>query len=397
MINQTHAAKSDFYIKIFLISVEILLLFFIKIQINNLLIAENGDTYEFFQMAQDIRNGNFPDGKRMILFPLILSLADKNSFVPWGRLITTVFYFSSIFLIYLIVHRLTGNKIISLCAATVYSLNTVILDNSFYIMSDSLSTYLILLFFYFSLKDKKNYILLALIAGLAFLTRVENVVLFAALGLNLLLIRDRRTLIKTTLIAGALILLMLAKNYIKFGNPVFTGYTQDQAGFNITIKNVYLALANIIFLVGGLWFLPLLIESAKSIKFNRAYLTEAGRNIPLVTTALLTMILMMWSPVVRLYSVLVSLLIIWVFYYFNKTYDQSIRFKKSHLIMLALSLILFLIATQIFNQKDYGMFKISKATNIVISCIVFYLVFLSEKQIVTPLDLVLQQSILDME
>jgi hypothetical protein len=381
VINQTSDTKGKLYLKWVLICVEVFLLFFIKIQINNLLIAENGDTYEFFQMAQDIRSGNLPEGKRMILFPLILSLADKGSFVPWGRIITTSFYLSSIFLVYLIVHKLTKNKIISLCAAAVYTLNTIILDNSFYIMSDTLSTSLVLLFFYLTLTDKKNYTLLAFIAGLAFITRVENIVLFAALGLNLILLKDRKSVVKPALVAGAFILFVLAKNFLKFGNPVFTAYAQDQAGFNLNIKNIYLALANLIFVVGGIWFLPIALESVKSIKFIKCFFIDTGKNIPVVTTALLTLILIAWSPVVRLYSILASMLIVWLFYFFNKIYEQNIRFRKSHLVLFILSMILFLIATQIFNQKDYGMFKISKATNIVLSFIIFYLLFLSGKQI----------------
>lgn len=381
MIKQTRKAKNELFIKIFLVCVEILFLFFIKIHINNLLIAENGDTYEFFRMAQDIREGIFPEGKRMILYPLLLSLANKESFVTWGRFINTAVYFSSIFLVYLIVSKLTKNKVLSFCSAVVYSFNTIILDNSFYIMSDTLSTFLILLFFYLALKDKKNYILTSLVAGLAFLTRIENIVLFVALGLNFLLRKDKKNIIKTIVIGGAFVLFILLKNFLIYKNPVFTAYAQDRAGFNLNIKNIYLAFVNLIFVVGGIWFLPVLAESIKLKRFNKSFFVEAGKSILLVTTVLITLILMVWSPVVRLYSVLVASLIIWIFFFLNKIYEQHIKFKRSHLILFILSLFLFLIATQIFNQKDYGMFKISKATNIVLSSVIFYLLFLSGKHI----------------
>ena len=381
MIKQPDWQKFKLFIKVILSIVAVACLFVIKIKVNNLLIAENGDTYEFFQMAQDIRSGKFPEGKRMILLPLILSLANRSSFVTWGRITTTFFYFLSIFLIYLIVHTLTKNKVISLCAGEVFLFNTIILDNSFYIMSDTLSTFLILLFFYLSLRDKKNYLLLSVVAGLAFMTRIENVVLFATLGLNLLLRKDKKNLSKSILIGSIFVLFILLKNFFKFGNPVFTAYTQDKAGFNINIKNIYLALTNFIFTVGGIWFLPTVFESAKSIKLTKSFFSETGKNIPLVTTVLLNLILVVWSPVVRLYSILVSTLIIWNFYFFFKNYDQKIKFKRLHLVLLFLSLILFLIATQVFGQRDYGMFKISKAVNILLSFVIFYLLFLSGKQI----------------
>lgn len=381
VIKKIHNPKIRLLINVLIVAAVVSILFVIKIKFNNLLIAENGDTYDFFQMAQDIRSGKLPDSKRMILFPLILSLTDKTHFVVWGRFITTVFYFSSILVIFLIVKKLTNNKMISLCAAVVYAFNTLILDNCFYIMSDPLSTLLILLFFYFSIKDQKKYILLSILAGLAFFTRLENIILFGALGLHLLLIKDRKNLIKAILTGSVFVLLLLIMNYLKFENPLFIAYTQDQAGFNLNIKNLYLGFTNLLFTFGGIWFLPLFIESIKGVKFNKEFFLNAGKSIPLVTTILLSIVLIIWGPFIRLYSVLVSAFIIWIFYYLNAVYNEQIKFRKIQVALLVISLILFLVATQIFGNQDYGMFKLSKGVNILLSLVVFYLLFLSKKNI----------------
>ena len=85
----------------------ILSLFILKINLNSFLLAENGDTYDFFRVAYEFKQENFlVESKRMPLFASILSLVSEENFVIWGRIVNNLFYFLSIYFVFLLVREI---------------------------------------------------------------------------------------------------------------------------------------------------------------------------------------------------------------------------------------------------------------------------------------------------
>ncbi len=124
--------------KVIILISTVVLLFIGKIQFNNLLKAENGDTYSFFKIAYFMETGTYIESaKRLPLLPLLLTLGEPDNYVQTGRLIISLFYFASIFVFYLFVKNFLTSKTAILATIT-FALNLIILDNSIYIMSDPL-------------------------------------------------------------------------------------------------------------------------------------------------------------------------------------------------------------------------------------------------------------------
>ena len=163
----------------------ILSLFIFKIYLNSFLLAENGDTYDFFRVAYEFKQGNFlVESKRMPLFTSILSVVPEDSFIIWGRLLNNLFYFLSIFFVYLLIREIFKLEFkISLLYSTMFALFYPILDNSFFIMADTLFLLLTLVFLYFAVKNKSIY-LTTIISIFAFYTRFEGFICFPCYFLN---------------------------------------------------------------------------------------------------------------------------------------------------------------------------------------------------------------------
>jgi hypothetical protein len=171
---------------IFLFS--ILSLFIFKIYLNSFLLAENGDSYDFFRVAYEFKQGNFlVESKRMPLFAFVLSLVSEENFVIWGRIVNNLFYFLSIFFVFLLIQEIfkLDNKI-SFLYSVMFAFFYPIIDNSFFIMADTMFLFLALVFLYLAIQNKNIY-LTTLLTSLAFYTRFEGVLLFISLVIFLLL------------------------------------------------------------------------------------------------------------------------------------------------------------------------------------------------------------------
>lgn len=89
------------------------------------------------------------------------------------------------------------------------------------------------------------------------------------------------------------------------------------------------------------------------------------KNLEVLIFSLFSMVLILWGPFLRLYSVPVSLLLAYIAFVADKTFltDKSVISKKeiiTSFVLLFLSAIGYLAAVQLFDGKDLGMFKVSK-------------------------------------
>jgi hypothetical protein len=349
----------------------ILFLFIFKIYLNSFLLAENGDSYDFFRVAYEFKQGNFlVESKRMPLFPIILSVVPEDSFVIWGRLLNNLFYFLSIFFVYLLIREIFKLEFkISLLYSTMFALFYPILDNSFFIMADTLFLLLTLVFLYCAVKNKNIY-LITLISVFAFYTRFEGILLFASFAIFLILHKRYKDLLKSVTVFIISLIPFFVQNYLIYGNLIKLGYLSDTSGFILNIKNILKALGTLVFLTGGFWLLPILIS-----RFSEC-LKLSFKSLFVLIFVLFSSLLISWGFYIRLYSVPL-LISFFALIYLLENYQKP---SKYFYLYTLLSLGLFLFNVQYLDHIDLGETKVSKLAAIFISLLIA-VIFLYFKRI----------------
>ena len=353
---------------IFLFS--ILFIFIFKIYLNSFLLAENGDSYDFFRVAYEFKQGNFlVESKIMPLFTIILSVVPEDNFIIWGRIINNLFYFLSIFFVYLLIREIFKLQFkISLLYSTMFALFYPILDNSFFIMADTLFLFLTLVFLYFFIRNKNIY-LITLISVLAFYTRFEGFLLFISLSIFLILQKRYKDLFKSLTLFIILLAPFLVQNYLIYGSFIKLGYLSDTSGFILNFKNIIKALGTLLFLTGGFWLLPILIS-----RFSEC-LKLSFKSLFVLIFVLFSSLLISWGFYIRLYSVPL-LISFFALIYLLENYQKP---TKSFYLYTLLSLGLYLFTTQYLDHIDLGETKISKFVAIFISLSLAYIYINFEK------------------
>ena len=359
-----------------LLVLAITIVFLLKLWINSYLLGENGDTYNFFNIALSIKTGSsLLEEKRMPLFPLLLSISQSDSFIIYGHLLVNLFYFLSIILFFYTLKYYVKEFKWLVLGTLIFATNMIIVDNSFYIMSDALFTLLFLMFLYVYNRSARNInrnsiLLLSLIAFGAFYTRPEGGLLILILGVITIISKNYKQLLFFCLLGAALALPIIIKSITLAQLGLSVGYLSDKAGLNITFKNIYMGISLILFGIGGSWVIPQIYL----IKNRHKKITAELLSLEFLAFACFSGVLVLWGPYIRLYSVPIVLLII----FFTREWEHAGEISVSkfkYIVVTAINLILFTIAVQIFNQRDLGMFKLSKAVTISLSFAVSLFIF----------------------
>jgi len=348
-------AKKFFFIIVIFIS-----LFSLKIFSNNFLLAENGDTYDFFRVAYEYKQGNYlVESKRMPLFPFLLSFANPEDFVFWGRVLNNLFYFGVVLLVF----KIFNNYLYTLVFALFYP----VFDNSFFIMADSLFLFLVLLFIYLNLQNKNLYLVL-FVSTLAFYTRFEGILLFGAVLLSQILNRRIKELPITILYSLLAVFPYFAKNYYLYQNILKVGYLEDSSGFILNAKNILKAFGTFLFVSGGFYLFPIIASNYQRIK-----------NLQIKTNFILfagiSLLLIFWGFYIRLYTVplfFMFLALIYVLEHYKKPKNIFILFSL-------ISFIFYLYQVQILDHLDLGENKFSKSLVILLSFVILYFYYFYEK------------------
>jgi len=378
----------------------LLLAYLIKIAVNNFLLAENGDTYDFFKVAHFIRNMDISyESKRMPLLPLILSIFPPEYFVQWGRIVINLFYFGSIIIFYKYFILLKSKNIekkkqelaklkissVSVFVSLIFATNIIIFENSFYILADTIFLFWNLLFLYIYRKYNTNKIFwLSLVAGLAFYTRPEGLILYIALSLiEVYRItkshKDRKMNIRNyeirnfvILVFSGLILILpfFLRNFFLYEKILYSGYLEDQAGFIFTKELFLQRIGNFLFGLGGIWLLPTIYllfksEISKPAKNYRTAI-EKNINVEVIIFVLYSTTLILWGPYVRLYSIPLTFLLIFVFKKLIEWDEVKINNKDLAILIILylLSAISYVVIVQKYNHEDLGYRKLGKAISI---------------------------------
>lgn len=388
----------------------LLLLFGIKILSNWLLLAENGDTYDFFKIAYFFQNYNLDyASKRMPLLPLLLTPFPSHYFVAIGRVWINIFYFLTVVLAYKYFYSLVSNKVIRLKSnkeiskefisflfAAVIATNILIFENSYYILADTIFLFFNVLYLYMIRKDGLDKpFLLALISALAFYTRPEGMILFLITGLLYLIaliknkanVKSERLKVKQILlqaiIYGVIGLVLIApyflRNYYYYNSFFYSGYLEDEAGFLFDKVTIMQRFSNFLYAVGGVWLLPTLYILFKSWdnKFRISNLGFRILNVDLHKSFLpealvfivYSLALFIWGPYPRLYTIPTFLALTLVYYLLANI--QKIKIKWQDIIIVAIltsvSILFYVYAVQFLDQTDYGYRKVGKAAAIILS------------------------------
>ncbi|PIR43584.1 hypothetical protein COV24_02045 [candidate division WWE3 bacterium CG10_big_fil_rev_8_21_14_0_10_32_10] len=377
------------YLYIILIAI---ILFGTKLVLNNLLLAENGDTYDFFKVGYFIKHGNWDyTSKRMPLLPIFLSFFNPEYFVNAGRVIINTFYFLSVFVFYkysnIILKEKVGNTIKEIITSNsflvtlIFAFNLVIFENSFYILADTPFLFFNILFLYVFRKYESfnkasqdvQDILLALIAGLSFYTRPEGLLLFVAYGTYLLINKKIKQLLKFGILGFILITPYFIRNILIYNKILYSGYLSDEAGFIFNIQTILLRISNFFFGIGGIWLIPVLYVLFAITRKNKGFSIKKygvdSLNIETLLFVFYSLVLLAWGPYVRLYTIPISLIIIFAFLKI-KEINMSTVSKSNWLIasFLVLSSILFyIIVLQKYDQTDLGYRKIGKIMSLLLS------------------------------
>jgi hypothetical protein len=349
----------------------ILSLFILKIYLNSFLLAENGDTYDFFRVSYEYRQGDFlVESKRMPLFAFVLSLVSEENFVIWGRIVNNLFYFLSIFFVFLLIQEIFKLEFkISLLYSLVFAFFYPILDNSFFIMADTMFLFLALTFLYLAIQNKNIY-LTTLLTSLAFYTRFEGVLLFLSFAIFLIFKKKYKDLLKSLTLFSLLLVPFLVQNYLIYGSFIKLGYLEDTSGFILNFKNLFKAFGTLIFLTGGFWFLPILISRLSLIsKIN-------FKSLFVLIFVLFSALLISWGFYIRLYSVPL-LISFFALIYLLENYQKP---TKSFYLYTFLSLILYIFTVQYLDHIDLGETKISKLV-VIFSSISLAFIYMSFEKI----------------
>lgn len=423
-----------------LIIIIFVVLFTLKLVSNWLLLAENGDTYDFFKIAYFLQNYNLDyASKRMPFLPILLAPFPFKYFVTVGRIWINIFYFFTLIFsykyFYLISNKQVNQKFVSILFALVIATNILIFENSFYILADTIFLFFNIYYLYLIKKHGLNKpFLLALIATLAFYTRPEGAVLFV-ITLVLYCIKILSEVIKkvsyplplsvtttnstiynlkffkkiflNTTVFGFVGLVLIApyflRNYYYYGSIFYSGYFKDEAGFLFDKVTLMLRISNFLYAVGGVWLLPTLYILFKSwgaehkIWHNKVFkISSLGfkvcvgrlnkfKFLPEILVFLAySLILFIWGPYPRLYTIPTFLILTLTYYLLTSVKKLSIKWFDVFvvLILIGVSTLFYLYIVQFLNQTDFGYRKIGKATAVVFSLpVIMYFYLYSIKKI----------------
>ncbi len=362
-------------------------IFLIKIFLNYFLMAENGDTYDFFKVAYEYNQGNFlTDSKRMPLFPILISVFNDTNYVVAGRVLNNLFYLGSLVLFFHIIKNLFNLDFKNnLLYTTLFGFFYLIFDNSFFIMSDTLFLFLTLLFIYLYYKNVST-LTLTLIGFLAFYTRFEGILLITGLIVLNIFNKKYSEVIRIISYSFLLILPFLYKNFLLYGNFLKLGYLEDAAGFTLNFTNILKAFGTLIFLTGGFWFLPILLSRAKDI------LKIDFRTFLPIVLVLFTSLLITWGFYIRLYSIplFVSFLI---FIYFLENYQKP---SKNYILVSIFSFVAWVFIAHFLNHIDLAETKISKGIVVLFSSIILYFYYNYQRFVFSKILIILMIIILNL-
>lgn len=390
-------------------------LFAVKMYLNSFLLAENGDTYDFFKIAYSFQHFDFLyDSKRMPFLPLLLTVFPSEWFVWIGRFWVNLFYILCIVVFYKIIKKLhikSINPIVPFAATAVFATNILVFENSFYILADTPFLFFTLLFMYFITEKNLNLNILGLTAALAFYTRPEGILLIPltimVLAINTL--KNQKTLkisfkllfkpefitkiIKYLILTFILTLPYWIKLVLIFKNPIETGYFEDNAGFIFNLDTILKRFANFFFFTGGFFFIPIMLFYKPS-KVNKKNIMDFLLSPITLIFLVNSVVLFIWGPYPRLYSVPATISIIWLFDLIQKT--PKISIKKT---VLAFCILFFLAGfyiytSQFLGHNDFGYKKFSKLAVITLSFTLTALIILNNKIKLTKSKFILLFSIL---
>jgi hypothetical protein len=361
----------------------VILLFVAKLYINSFLLAENGDTYDFFKIAYFLQNFNLDyQSKRMLFLPFLMAPFPSDYFVSIGRVWINLFYVCSVAIFYFYIKNVLGSKkdnLVSVCATLVFAFNIIIFENSFYILADSIFLFFNLLYLYvLKTKGLKSYKTLAFITVLAFYTRPEGLilgfitfVLYTAKSINNKKVETG--FIFYCLISGLLVLPYFLRNLYFYDSFFYSGYLSDKAGFLFSWDLIVRRASNFVFGTGGIWLLPTLTL----IVDNKNLEELIYKNIPeLLVFSVYSVVLLLWGPYSRLYSVPVTILIITTFLLTSTYKPKKPSFKRIFVataIFVSLSAFYFY-TVQIIDSTDFGFRKVGKGASLLFSGFIFFLV-----------------------
>lgn len=420
-----------------LIVLLVLLLFGVKLAINSLLLAENGDTYDFFKIAYFLQQFNLDyASKRMPFLPLLLTPFPSQYFVEVGRFWINIFYFLTVVFSYKYFYLLSDKSkflkskvfkvkfrnFYSLCFSLVIATNILIFENSFYILADTIFLFFNVLYLYSIKKYGLNKpIIIAVISALAFYTRPEGAILFVITGvLYCLKIISKTTLpdskftifnfqfSKQTSINALLFvvlgLILIApyflRNYYYYDSFFYSGYLEDEAGFLFDSATIMLRFSNFLYAVGGIWLLPtlyILFRSWDNKKFGRCEVPTYREKLEvgsfkliknnftpeILVFLLYSFTLFIWGPYPRLYTIPTFLTLTMVYYLLASISKIKVRWfdVASVVVLTCVSIMFYVYTVQFLDQTDYGYRKVGKALAIVLSLPMigyFYLYTLSK-------------------
>ncbi len=177
-------------------------------------------------------------------------------------------------LVYLLLRRLRYSYIVSLLAALTFGLATMAWPYARYLFSESLAGLGLMLSFYFLIRfrdrqDPASLLWAGTGLGIAVLTRLNNAIVAPFLGLLLLIYLYRRCgrnwkrWVKPVILYGLPVLAALAitgwYNWLRFGNPLTTGYLPEERFATPFLEGLYgLTLSPG---KGALWYNPILIAA----------------------------------------------------------------------------------------------------------------------------------------
>ena len=342
------------------------LLFIFKLYLNNFLMAENGDTYDFFRISYELSNGNFLyESKRLPLYSLLLIPFNYDNYVFYGRIINNLIYFVSVFFFFkLISFKFKLNTYEKIFFTLIFAFNFVIFDNSFFILSDSLLLLFAVIFLYGFEKNFSIYVL-TLIGSLAFYTRFEGVLLIIGLLVLKFFHKKYLEIFKISIFFTILSIPLLFRIY--FTSLTEASYLSDQAGFILSSKNILKALGSLFFATGGFWLLSIYLSDKANheiLKDPKKLLNYLTSNLYEILFILFSLLLILWGFYIRLYSVPIMLSIL----YFIKFLKSEYEFRKIWLVLL--SIVFFIYNVQFLDHFDLGFYKYSKIISILLSLLI---------------------------
>lgn len=229
--------------------------------------TEVGDSYRFLNAGEYISRLSYPNfEKRLPLFPFILSFGVRFiDPIIWGRFVAQAISFGVLIFTYKIGSTLLKSKNKAFLAVVLTAFSPLFFYGTSRVLSEGLFSLLILISFWFYLKKERNYFIIGALCGLCFLTRYEGAILALSYGIDLLLRKDLKSILKMAvgfLLVSAFWVVRTVHLYAGAGN---FEYASEPFGFSYNPKSTLVIVSSFLFLFGNLFISPVLIIN--SIKY----------------------------------------------------------------------------------------------------------------------------------